>query len=150
MTRKYVKKPKRTKLVKKLDKIFSLYIRARDSILYDNCFFCRSNPIECCFHMIRRARYSVRWDDRNAVASCNYCNYCENNNNHPFVAKYIDAFGHELYLSLVEKSKIQPKHSLQELEKMISFFEAELSAIRLNPENAVGIRDVSPINSLGA
>ena len=136
MPRKYVKKPRRTRLVKKLDKVFSEYIRTRDKLRYGGCFFC-GGEIECCFHIIRRARYAVRWDDRNAVGANHICNYKEVQNSHPFVAKYISEFGHEQYLKLVELSKVQPKHSLDELQTMIDFFVAEKASILANPKEFI-------------
>lgn len=64
-------------LVKKLDSLFSFYIRIKSKRLYGRCPF---HPIECfrpiqqCFHFITRSKHSVRWDERNAVGSCAGCN----------------------------------------------------------------------------
>lgn len=65
-------------LIKKLDKVFSLYIRhkyAKDGMV--KCYTCDAvKPIKemQCGHFISRAYYSLRWDEDNCRpqdASCN-------------------------------------------------------------------------------
>lgn len=57
----------RRRLIKKLDIAFSLLVRA----IWPTCFFpgC-GKPTKNCFHFFTRAKYSIRWDLRNAVGSC--------------------------------------------------------------------------------
>lgn len=64
-------------LVKKLDHLFSFYIRLKSKRLYGRCPFhevTTFRPIQQCFHFITRSKHSVRWDERNAVGSCAGCN----------------------------------------------------------------------------
>lgn len=59
----------------KLDKQFSLWIRNRDKDAAGGmCLICVRAPIEQCFHFMTRAKFSVRWDARNAIGSCAGCN----------------------------------------------------------------------------
>ncbi len=61
----------RKRLVKTLDKEFSLSVRA----MWPVCFFpgC-GKPTQHCFHIFTRAKRSIRWDYRNSVGSCAGCN----------------------------------------------------------------------------
>ena len=77
--RKDAKRSGRRALVKSLDTLFSLFIRARDKARFGGlCPFVHSDgrprPIECCFHFITRSKFSVRWNPLNAVGSCFGCN----------------------------------------------------------------------------
>lgn len=67
------------KLIKKLDKIFSEYIRKRDS---DSNGMCRCITCGKSFHwkagdaghFIQRDRIAVRWNEKNCNAQCMECN----------------------------------------------------------------------------
>ena len=75
---KTAKKPTRSKLVKKLDTVFSQYIRQSNSV----------NEIATCFtcgkkdhykklqngHFQSRRHYSTRWDETNCQVQCAGCN----------------------------------------------------------------------------
>ncbi|MDI6808493.1 MAG: hypothetical protein QME66_05860 [Candidatus Eisenbacteria bacterium] len=103
-------------LVKKLDNLFSLYIRLRTrNYSGPNCPFCSKNPIECCFHFITRAKYSVRWDDRNAVGSCSGCNYRMEYDPHKYIKWYIDHYGKDSYDELIRDSNIIKKRDNEDL-----------------------------------
>ena len=71
-------------LVKKLDKVFSEYIRLRDS--KDGYFICCScgeyKPYEQADagHFINRKWMSVRWNETNVNAQCRYCNRFDEGN----------------------------------------------------------------------
>lgn len=129
LKRKYVRKSTRRRLVAQLDIIFSLYIRMRDKRLRGRCPFhdsCSFRPIECCFHFITRSKFSTRWDEQNAVGACHACNFKENFNNHIFISWYLSKFGKEQYESLIARSNRIAKHSIDDLERMKSYFKAKL------------------------
>ena len=75
------------KLKKKLDELFSVYIRLRDKRRFGGiCPFCLVNPIDCCFHFVHRAASNwLRWNPKNAVGACNrVCNFRMEMESSPF------------------------------------------------------------------
>lgn len=114
----------RKALVKALDKEFSLFIRKRDQDVRGGlCVFpgC-PKPIQNCFHIITRAKYSVRWDPANAVASCTGCNMSMEYNPNPYILWYIARNGLPAYEDLVRRSNIITKKSNSDLEEMLEEF----------------------------
>ena len=71
-------KNKSNTLVKKLDLVFSKYIRLRDTKDgYGRCISC--NKIKTyanldCGHFISRNKHAVRWNEKNANVQCQQCN----------------------------------------------------------------------------
>ena len=63
------RKPSRRYLIKKADKLFSLYIRARDR----ECKRCHTTENLQCAHVISRRYHATRWDPLNAMALCRGC-----------------------------------------------------------------------------
>jgi hypothetical protein len=77
-----MKKLTRSKLIKKLDKVFSLYIRlrfAKNEIA--QCFTCGKKDhykrLQC-GHFQSRKYYSTRWDEINCQVQCAGCNVFNN------------------------------------------------------------------------
>ena len=109
----------RKRLVSRLDKEFSLVVRALGRRERGNkCAFC-SNPIECCFHYITRSKFKVRWDFDNAEASCMGCNYTMEHNPHPFVRYYIEKYGLDKYTQLEDRSRGPALYSISDLEERL-------------------------------
>ncbi len=70
-----------SKLKKKLDKIFSEYIRLRDSDYKGNCKCISCGKEAPAFggsthagHLFSRRYLSIRFDEKNVNAQCSYCN----------------------------------------------------------------------------
>lgn len=81
MSRKRPKRSEQRKWIDKLDKVFSLYIRMRDSREFQykafRCISCgRYLPIDKADngHYVSRANMSLRFDPRNCNAECTFCN----------------------------------------------------------------------------
>jgi hypothetical protein len=126
------KVPKRValrRLEKKADKALSLYIRALTKSLYDGCPLCKENPVQACFHFIRRRRKVLRWDPRNVIGSCHKCNWVEYRFPDPSRAWYIRTFGVEQYLELVDKSAEQFQPTPEFLAGVIMACEKALSEV---------------------
>ena len=87
------RKPKRKNLIKKLDAVFSKYIRLRDADQegYCRCATCGEKThwtkIQA-GHFISRKHYATRWDERNVHAQCVACN----------VFRYGEQYKYSLYL----------------------------------------------------
>jgi hypothetical protein len=125
-------KSPRKRLIDRLDTLFSEYIRTRDKRRFGSCPFHLGSrkPIECCFHFITRSKYSVRWDERNAVGSCHACNYKMEFDPHPFIHWYISTNGKEEYDRLYYSSHTIAKFSTADLEMI-------LAGIKLRFENVL-------------
>lgn len=117
VARKVKKVPKATirkRLIKALDKAFSLAVRAKCS----KCTFC-GGPVDHCFHYVTRAKYSVRWDERNATGSCAGCNYRYEFDPHFAISYFIAFHGLPAYEQLIRDGNIISKHSNEDLEKRL-------------------------------
>ena len=112
----------RKKLVKKLDTVFSLYIRDRDK----KCCTCGSVKNLTCGHLITRSKYSTRWNERNAFAQCKSCNFRHEYQPEIMTSWYIKKFGAEQYQSLVRLSNEVAKFSNTDLEMTISEYQKDL------------------------
>ncbi len=113
----------RKRLIKALDKTFSLVVRAKCS----KCTFC-SGPVEHCFHFVTRAKYSVRWDERNATGSCAGCNYRYEFDPHFAIQWYLSFNGLTAYEQLVRDGNIISKHSNDDLERRLAELKKELES----------------------
>jgi len=117
------KKPSRSKLVKKLDAVFSQYIRLKDSVGgYATCFTCGKKDHWKKLqngHFQSRKHYATRWDEQNCQVQCAGCNVFRYGEQFLF-AKYLDerfyaGLSDELYF----KSKQIVKFTNSEIEDMI-------------------------------
>ena len=117
------KKISRSKLVKKLDAVFSQYIRLKDSVdEIATCFTCGKKDHWKKLqngHFQSRKHYATRWDEQNCQVQCAGCNVFRYGEQFLF-AKYLDerfyaGLSDELYF----KSKQIVKYSNSEIEDMI-------------------------------
>ena len=119
------KKLSRSKLIKKLDLIFSKYIRISnaDKNGYCTCVTCGKKgywekDIIDAGHFISRTAFSTRWDERNCKPQCRYCNRFRSGMQYAF-SKYLgDNLAEELY----NKSKEVTKFTTYDLEEKILIF----------------------------
>ena len=114
------RKPKRKNLIKKLDTVFSKYIRLRDA---DTEGYCRCSTCGEVHHWTKiqaghfrsRKHYSTRWSEENVHAQCVACN----------VFRYGEQYKFSLYLGdklskeLLEKSRLIAKFTDIEIKEMI-------------------------------
>jgi len=117
------KKPSRSKLVKKLDAVFSQYIRLKNSVDgYATCFTCGKKDHWKKLqngHFQSRKHYATRWDEQNCQVQCAGCNVFRYGEQFLF-AKYLDerfyaGLSDELYI----KAKQIVKYTNSEIEDMI-------------------------------
>lgn len=109
------KKLTRSKLIKKLDTIFSRWVRLSNSVNeICTCVTCGKEShwkdIQA-GHFISRKHYSTRWDERNVLPQCVGCN----------VFKYGEQYKYSLYLGNKLSKKL-----LIESRNIIKFTNAEL------------------------
>tara|TARA_R100001460_G_scaffold94390_1_gene136470 strand:- start:391 stop:789 length:399 start_codon:yes stop_codon:yes gene_type:complete len=126
------KKLSRSKLVKKLDTVFSKYIRisSADKNGYCTCVTCgvvkHWKEIQA-GHFMSRKHYSTRWDERNVASQCVSCNMFKQGEQYKFSLFLGKDQAEVLYL----KSKETVKFTNNELEEMIKDYEAKLNNDRL-------------------
>ncbi len=124
-----MKKLSRSKLIKKLDKIFSIYIRKRYAINeIAQCFTCGKKDhykrLQC-GHFQSRKFYATRWDVDNCKVQCKSCN----------VYKYGEQYKYSLFLGkevsevLYLKSKEIVKFANSDLEDMIKDYSQRLKKL---------------------
>ena len=117
------KKPTRSKLVKKLDSVFSQYIRKKNADKNGNCSCCTCGKvlhwkeIQAC-HFMSRKHYSIRWDERNVHPQCVACNVFRYGEQY----KYSIFLGKELADVLYLQSKEIKKYTTDELQSSIEHY----------------------------
>lgn len=117
-------------LIKKLDKVFSAYIRLRDTMPggYFKCISCgQIKPFEQadCGHFFSRKNMSVRFDEDDCHAECRGCNRFSSDHLIAYQANLIRRIGMQRFELLSAKAH-QAKHwSDFELEAMIKHYTAE-------------------------
>lgn len=119
-----MKKLTRSKLIKKLDKVFSLYIRqryAKNEIA--KCFTCGKQDhykkLQC-GHFQSRKYYSTRWDETNCQVQCAGCNVFKYGEQFVFGVNLNKKYGEGTAESLYLKSKQLTKYSTTDLEDLIN------------------------------
>ena len=117
------KKPTKTKLIKELDRVFSIHIRKRDTKNgYISCYCCRKK-IEFKdsqnMHYISRANMSTRWDEKNCRAGCVGCNVFRNGNYPAYTFHLLKEIGEKGLKELEKKGKQIKQWSIQDLENEI-------------------------------
>lgn len=123
------KKPTRSKLVKKLDVVFSQYIRLSnaDKRGYCKCVTCgkeahwKNGGIQA-GHFMSRRHYSTRWDERNVKPQCVKCNVYSQGQGYLY-SLYL---GEKLSKELYDKSQLITKFTSDELQDMIDSYTAKV------------------------
>lgn len=124
------KKPTRSKLIKKLDILFSQYVRLSnaDKDGYCACITCNRKyywkNIQA-GHFMSRKHYSTRWDIRNVKPQCVGCNMFKNGEQY----KYSIFLGTELSNELYLQSNKIVKFTNNEIEEMIDRYSKELKKL---------------------
>ena len=123
------KKPSRSKLVKKIDVVFSQYVRLSnaDKRGYCKCVTCgkvghwKTGGIQA-GHFMSRKHYSTRWDERNVKPQCVACNVYRAGEQYKF-SQYL---GNNLSEELHNKSNEITKFTIDELQEMYNHYSHEV------------------------
>ena len=108
-------KSNRKKLIAKLDKVFSLWIRNRDQ----KCVLCGSTERLQNGHLFSRQNYATRWDELNCHGQCASCNYTHEFRPYPFYNWFENKYGKEAMDELFKKHLSTKKWKDWELEDLI-------------------------------
>lgn len=123
-----MKKPNRKLLVKKADKAFGDYIKARDPY----CVVCGTTENPQCGHLFTRMYYSTRWNENNAFKQCCGCNLRHEYDAYPFTKYFLDRFGVAGYDELHRTAKSIHKISNGGLELIIETYKRKLETLNHN------------------
>lgn len=120
------KKPSRKYLVKKLDTLFSLYIRLKSADKFGNvkCYTCKTKrhykDYMQCGHFISRRHYITRWLETNAKPQCYSCNVGNQGMQYQFALNLNKEYGYDIAQELLQKSKEAVKLSNDDLISLIN------------------------------
>ena len=137
-----VKAKRKPDLVKKLDKVFSLYIRLRDSMPsgYFKCISCgqikRFDQADC-GHFYSRTHMATRFDEDNCSAECGFCNRFKADHLIGYQTNLIKKIGVGRFELLGVKAHSTKRWSDFELEAMIKHYTNE--AKRLSSEKGIKV-----------
>lgn len=128
---------KRKTLIKKLDKVFSLYIRNRDANKRGVCSCCtckKKLPIKQihCGHFMSRRHYSTRWDPENTAAQCAGCNTFNQGEQFKFALYLDNKYGDGKAEELLQKSRKTSKLSILDLQEKYDYFKNLLDNLEKN------------------
>ena len=116
-----------TTLKKKLDAIFSLYIRQKyaDDSGNVECYTCGVvKPIKAIQngHFWSRSHLSVRWDEDNCRCQCSGCNVFKHGNYIVYTTKLLNEIGEEEFDKLWQKKNLLFSPTKEWLIKQIEFY----------------------------
>ncbi len=125
-----IKKPKKeslSKLKKKADTLFSIFIRKRDGGRCITCGKVQEWKYTDAGHYIPRDCLKLRYDERNVNCQCKVCNVFKKGNYHIYSLKMIEKYGDDVLYELDEilkksKRKIE-KYGVDFYKKIIEKYE---------------------------
>lgn len=125
----------RQKLIKDLDKVFSLFIRMRasDENGYATCFTCgqvKKWKEGDAGHFISRGAYSTRWNETNVQFQDKKCNIFQSGQQYLFSVALNRLHGEGTADALYVLSKQTRKYSTGELRAMIEIYKTKVEDIR--------------------
>ena len=121
------KKSTRKKLIDKLDKIFSQYIRLRESKNHNSeCFTCGKvdhwKKLQN-GHFMSRKHLSTRWDETNCQVQCAGCNVFRYGEQYKFSVGLNNKYGDGTADAMLQKSRETLKIDNAELETKIKYYQ---------------------------
>lgn len=127
-------KKNKPNLTKKLDKVFSAYIRLRDAMPsgHFKCISCgQIKPFEQadCGHFFSRKNMSVRFDEDDCHAECRSCNRFSSDHLIAYQTNLIRKVGIQRFELLSAKAHHTKHWSDFELEAMIKHYTAEVKRL---------------------
>jgi hypothetical protein len=126
-------KIKRSILIKKLDTIFSQYIRRRYALNnISECFTCgvkNEYKKQQAGHFASRRHYSTRWNEFNVQVQCYSCNICQQGMQFEFGKRLCLQYGDNFAEDLMIESKKVVKFADVDLEDMIEYYNTKILAL---------------------
>ncbi len=126
-----MKRQKRSTLIRKLDRIFSEYIRRRDTDKKGQviCITCektyRYNEVDA-GHFISRKHYRTRWDENNVHGQCRKCNRFSYGEQYLYSINLDRKLGKGAAEKMLMKSRQPIKLNTTDLQYLIDKFQKKL------------------------
>jgi hypothetical protein len=126
-----VKRLSLSSLEKKLDRVFSEYIRLRDSDEggTGSCVTCGKLLFWREGHFIKRQHRSVRWDERNAALQGAECNTFRGGMQDEFARAIIQRYGMSTFDELMSMKHTAKKYTRSDLEELIELYKSKLAGL---------------------
>ena len=128
------KKKSLSSLKKKLDRVFSQWVRLRDSDESGTCACVTCGKLMYwkdahAGHWISRRHASTRWTPENVHAQCPRCNLYEQGAGAEYSQFILRTYGHAVFTRLLEEKRKPKKWLAYELEALISLYEEEVKSL---------------------
>lgn len=114
-------------LKKKLDTVFSRYIRARDKHICFTCDRVMEPKSSQCGHFVPRQYLLTRWDERNCNAQCYACNMLYNGQPSSYALRLISKHGKDIVEKLERNRHIPVKLDWRWYEERIDYYTKMMS-----------------------
>lgn len=121
----------RKKLIARLDKVFSQWIRQKDADHrgYVECWTCGKvlpwSRVDA-GHFQSRAKFSTRWDEMNVKPQCKGCNGFRSGEQFKFARKLDAVYGEGTAEEIERISNQTRKFSVEELEALVDVYNRRL------------------------
>ena len=134
MEKKKTTWPSRSKLVQKLDQVFSVFVRlsVADKDWYITCPLCGARvhwTKAQNMHFIKRSVYKYRWDEKNCHAGCMRCNVILHGNYIVYTRRMQRKYGEILVDEMINDRQIM-KIATWSLQEMIEHYQALVDELR--------------------
>lgn len=129
------RQPSLPTLIKRLDKVFSQYIRLRDAMPngYFVCISCgKVKPLEQadCGHYHSRMHMSTRFDEDNCNAECRACNRFSSDHTIGYREHLLRKIGLQRFQMLEVRAHQSRKWSCFELEELIKYYREKVKELQ--------------------
>lgn len=123
------------KLKAKLDRIFSEYIRLRDSDINGYCKCISCGKIEYwkdvdCGHFVNRSHMGTRYSEKNCNAQCRSCNRFDEGNNIGYMKGLISKYGVKVINELEARKYSLSQMTTFDYEVMIDHYKKEMKRLK--------------------
>lgn len=124
-------------LKRKLDDVFSIYIRLRDSDVNGYCRCISCGKIQLwkdvdCGHFVNRSHMGTRYSERNCNAQCRSCNRFDEGNNIGYSRGLIRKYGVKVLADLEVKKLTQAFMKPFDYEILIDHYKKEIKLLEEN------------------
>jgi hypothetical protein len=127
------KEIKRSTLIKKLDSVFSIYIRRKNAINdIAECVTCKKKSHWSKLqngHWASRRHYSTRWDEQNCNVQCAGCNVFRAGEIYLYTKYLCSQYGENFPEQLYIKSQKTVKFADDDLIEMIEYYNSKLESL---------------------
>ena len=118
--------PTLASLRRKLDQVFSKWIRGRDAPFkgIGPCYTCNRNAVLEAGHFVPRQHAATRWDERNVHGQCNYCNRWLHGNPYAYGLALQKEYGQATVDELWRSKRVAVKFTRSDINDLIAKYSA--------------------------